>query len=124
MPGCHKGVGDRVRCRFRSPQFTKLDLQTIPSPITLCIPPVAFAHNLSAGSYGHRYDTVPMACATDAAFLGRCSFRLGFAINTQARRHTPSPKRVRYPTDWSFTFHCSPPHVIVSAVMFRYWLVV
>ena len=39
-----------------------------------------------------------------------------FAMNEQARRHTP-PNRVRYPADCQFTSSCSPPRLAATQLL-------
>lgn len=50
-------------------------------------------------------------------------FFLDFVICLQAH-HILKPKRVRYPTDWCFTFRCSPHHLAVTQLLLVTGLVI
>src|SRR3972149_7758733 len=46
----------------------------------------------------------------------RFPFGLGFTISARAPRFR-EPNRVRHPTDWSFTFSCSPRHLAMTQLL-------
>ncbi|MCX5873114.1 MAG: hypothetical protein NTY51_07760, partial [Deltaproteobacteria bacterium] len=92
----------RLSHAYRSPCFTYSTFLTIPSPTTLCSPVVAFPrYVLSLSSTGFpfafQYLFILLRTWVWASLLAR-----KLAGNTR-------PKRVRHPTDWSFTSCCSPP---------------
>ena len=90
------GTAHADRLPGRSPRFTSRNLPTIPSPTTGRVSRIAFSRSIGA-----RDRPRPMPR------------RLGFAICQEARRQRAAESSL-FPTDWSFTFHCSPPRLAAT----------
>jgi hypothetical protein len=95
----------------RSPCLTYSTVQTIPSPTTLCSSDVAFP---SATTFVSASDLRPLYRALSLTSDSGLTRSVQASPSNRRLAENTRPKRVRYPTDWSFTSCCSPPRLTAT----------